>query len=154
MHQPELVGDEWQIVLRRLVGEHVYDRAARLGNWVAIWVFVFGAAVIAGCSEAYVRGWRDVRVTPLHLAASAVGLVAGGAWIRAFNLTRYRVDAEWIECTTAWPRRSWRVAISEVETAQLETSHGHWSLVLHLRAGGRRKVVFTKSMLEQLDLCG
>lgn len=139
-------------LLTDMTGEHTYDAHARAGNWVAIWVFVMLPAVVVGIAEAFLRGWDTVQATPALVGAAVCGAVWGGAWIRSFNLTRYRIASGAIECSTSWPRRSWKVWFEELESAVLEVSHRHWSLVLRQRSGGRKKVVLTRSMRVALGL--
>lgn len=142
-----------RIIIAAIAGEHTYDRRARAGNWFAMWVFITGAGLIAGLTEGYSRGWEELQVTPILLTACAFGAFLGALWIRSFNLTRFRIDEAAVECVTAWPRRSWKVWLDDVESAGLEPSRGeHWVVVLRLRAGGRRKLVLTRSMRQALEL--
>jgi hypothetical protein len=147
------VNDEERYVLAALAGEHSYDRGTQRGNWFALWVFVFLPLVLAGVAESYLRGWQDVRVTPVLIAAGVLGAIAGAVWISTFNRTRYRIGEEEVVCVTPWPRRPWRLTAEEIEGASLEPSHGHWVLRLRIRgSGARHRLVLTKSMRERLGL--
>jgi hypothetical protein len=142
--------DQERHLLTTLSGEHAYDRAARAGNWFALWIFVFGPAVGVGIAEAHLRGAKDIQLTPSLVLAAVVGGIAGAIWVGTFNRTRYRIDEEGVECVTVWPRRSWKTFVAEVESTVLEPSHGHWVLWLRLRGGLKRKIVLTRSMREKL----
>jgi hypothetical protein len=140
-------------VLAALRGEHSYDRRARLGNWVAIWVFAVLGLVIGAPIDEWARSKKAIGVTPFLALSVACGLIAGGIWIETFNRTRYRVDGDRIERSAPWPRRSWTLALASIESVRHEVSHGHWILFVKVR--GRRwrtKIPMTRSMRDALGL--
>ena len=147
------MADEWRPVLRRLAGTHTYDRGARAGHWVGIWVPVAATATIVGVTEAHIAGTRDVMITPAFVAACTVGLACGVAWIWSINSSRYVIDAKSVRCEAAWSFCSWAASIADIQEARLEPLRGgHWRLALRLRDGGSRAIVLTKSMRERLAL--
>jgi len=73
-------------------------------------------------------------------------------WIRAFNRTRYIVEARWIECCSPWPGRSWKLSGEDIAGVACERLHWNWRLVLTLRGGGKTVVVPTATMRQRLGL--